>query len=60
MKTFIKTFREDSRPRVESSANVYAANNNLEIINVSYTVRPFEGHVNDSHYLAVVFRKEEK
>lgn len=60
MKTFIKTFRNDNRVRLEREANEYAERNNLEIINISYAVRPFNAiGADDAHYLAVVYRRED-
>lgn len=57
MKTFIKTFRDDSRINLETEANKYAEENNLEIVSVAYAVRPYEGlEVYDSQYLAVVYK----
>lgn len=59
MKIFIKTFRDDNRVPLEREANEYAERNNLEIVNVSYVIRPYEAiGANDTHYLAVVYRRE--
>ena len=55
--TYIKVFQGDNIYRLEREVNEYAEENDVDIINTSITVRPFD-YGSDHYVLSVVYRKK--
>lgn len=55
--TYIKIFRGTNSYQLERESNEYAEENNVDIINTSIAVRPFD-HSVDHYVLSVVYRKK--
>jgi hypothetical protein len=58
MKTWVETFQEVNLFTLEKEINVYAEENNAEIVSVSFAVRGFDYSADT--YLALVAFKGEK
>lgn len=59
MKTFVEFFSSDRFEVLAQEINNYTQLNNLEIVNVSFEIRPYEG-ISNRKYAMVVFRKVEE
>lgn len=55
MITWVETFNEDSLSVLEKEINVYAEDNNAEIVSVSIAVREYK-YSTDTFYALVVFK----
>ena len=55
MITWVETFQEDSISVLEKEINVYAEDNNVEIVSVSLAVREYK-YDTDTFYALVVFK----
>lgn len=55
MITWVETFQEDSISVLEKEINVYAEDNNAEIVSVSLAVREYK-YDTDTFYALVVFK----
>lgn len=55
MITWVETFQEDSISTLEKEINVYAEDNNVEIVSVSLAVREYK-YGTDTFYALVVFK----
>lgn len=55
MITWVETFQEDNLFTLEKEINVYAEDNNAEIVSVSLAVREYK-YSTDTFYALVVFK----
>ena len=59
MITWVETFQEDSISTLEKEINVYAEDNNAEIVSVSFAVREYK-YSTDTFYALVAFKGEKR